>query len=38
MIVGSRLAVYPGAGHALHWEEPKSVADDLATFAQKVAG
>jgi pimeloyl-ACP methyl ester carboxylesterase len=37
-IAGSRLVVYPGAGHAFHWEEPESVADDLATFAGKVAG
>ncbi len=36
-IAGSRLVVYPGAGHAFHWEEPESVADDLATSAEKVA-
>ena len=36
-IAGSRLVVYSGAGHAPHWEEPESVADDIATFAEKVA-
>jgi pimeloyl-ACP methyl ester carboxylesterase len=37
-IAGSRLEVYPGAGHTFHREEPESVADDLATVADKVAG
>jgi non-heme chloroperoxidase len=37
-ISGSRLVVYPGAGHAVHWEEPEPVADDIATFVKKVAG
>ena len=37
-ITGSRLVVYPGAGHGLHWEEPEPFADDLATFVRKVAG
>lgn len=36
-IVDSRIVVYPGAGHAFHWEEPASVADELATFAERVA-
>jgi non-heme chloroperoxidase len=30
----ARLVVYPGIGHALHWEEPVRVAADLASFAQ----
>ena len=37
-ISGSRLVVYPGAGHAVHWEEPEPVADDIATFVKKVVG
>jgi non-heme chloroperoxidase len=31
-ITGSRLLVYPGAGHAVYWEDPGRVASDLAAF------
>jgi pimeloyl-ACP methyl ester carboxylesterase len=37
-IARSELQVYPGAGHAFHWEEPPRFAADLATFAETVAG
>ena len=31
-IPGSRLVVYPGSGHALHWEQPGRVATDIVSF------
>lgn len=31
-IAGSRLVVYPSAGHGLHWEEPERFAADLTAF------
>jgi len=33
-IKGSRLLVYPGAGHALYWEEPAHIASDIKTFIE----
>jgi pimeloyl-ACP methyl ester carboxylesterase len=33
-IAGSRLVVYPGAGHALYWEEPAHVASDIVAFIE----
>jgi pimeloyl-ACP methyl ester carboxylesterase len=35
-IAGSRLVVYPGVGHAVHWEEPGKFADELMAFVGNV--
>jgi pimeloyl-ACP methyl ester carboxylesterase len=36
-IAGARLVVYPGTGHALHWEEPERFASDLTAFVAEIA-
>jgi pimeloyl-ACP methyl ester carboxylesterase len=36
MIEGARFVVYPGAGHAAHWEEPARFAADLAGFVKSL--
>jgi pimeloyl-ACP methyl ester carboxylesterase len=35
-IAGARLAVYTGAGHSVHWEEPQRFAHDLEDFLNEV--
>ena len=35
----ARLSVYPGGGHAFHWEDPATFARDLVAFVdERVAG
>src|SRR5688572_6117543 len=34
VIPGAELRVYAGAGHSLHWEEPRRFASDLANFVR----
>ena len=35
-IRGSRLEVYPGTGHAIHWEAPKRFASDVVRFCEEL--
>jgi non-heme chloroperoxidase len=35
-IAGSRLLVYPGAGHMLYWEEPAHFASDIVAFIENL--
>jgi len=36
-IAGSRLVVFPGAGHASYWEEPAHFASDIEAFIEDLA-
>ena len=36
-IAGSRLEIYRGTGHAVHWEEPARFAADLVAFVERLA-
>jgi pimeloyl-ACP methyl ester carboxylesterase len=37
VLPAAQLQVYEGAGHALHWEQPARVADDLRAFVDALA-
>lgn len=37
-IHNARLTVYPGVGHALHWEQPRRFAEDLIRFVETQEG
>jgi non-heme chloroperoxidase len=34
----SRLEVYEGVGHAIHWEQPERFAADVVEFSRDCAG
>jgi pimeloyl-ACP methyl ester carboxylesterase len=36
-IASSRLEVYPGIGHGLHWDAPERFANDLVAFVENIA-
>jgi non-heme chloroperoxidase len=36
VITGAQFAVYPGHGHALHWEAPERFATDLSAFTARL--
>ncbi len=36
-IANSKLVIYSGVGHSVHWEAPKRFADDLVTFVETLA-
>ncbi len=36
-IQNSQLLIYPGTGHAVHWEEPGKFAEDIISFTKRVA-
>ncbi|MEV7343460.1 alpha/beta hydrolase [Streptomyces sp. NPDC093544] len=36
-VFGSRLLVYEGASHVVHWEQPERVVADLVDFAARIA-
>jgi pimeloyl-ACP methyl ester carboxylesterase len=35
-ITGSKLVIYSGVGHGVHWEEPKRFAADLQSFMENL--
>lgn len=36
-ITGSRLVIYPGVGHGVHWEVPERFAADLQSFIENLS-
>lgn len=36
-ISGSKLVIYPGVGHGVHWEAPEQFAADLLSFVERLA-
>lgn len=35
-VPGAELLTYPGAGHALYWERPGQVAQDIGKFVSRL--